>query len=93
MTDQERAFQWWQTGLYCDRNTTEGKERVESAMSHAINAISSDAEKLKTLESALFDAYVSFGDNKTAMRALCDLIESQLHAVFEREQQKTADHS
>ena len=57
-------------------------------MSHVILSISSDAEKLKNLESALFDAYVSFGDNKTAMRALCDLIEAQLLAVFEHEQQK-----
>lgn len=93
MTDQEREFQWWQTGLYCDRNTPEGKERVKSAMSHSLNEIISDEERLTTMKSALFDAYVSFGDNKTAMRAMCDLIEAQLHAVFEREQQKTADHS
>ncbi len=35
MDEKERAFQWWQTGLYCDRNTPEGKERVKSAMSHS----------------------------------------------------------
>ena len=93
MTDQEREFQWWQTGLYCDRNTPEGKERVKSAMSHSLNAIISDEEKLTTLESVLFETHISFGDNKTAMCALCDLIEAQLHAVFESEQQKTADHS
>lgn len=93
MDEKEREFQWWRTNLYCDRNTPEGKERVKSAMSHSLNAIISDDERLTTLKSALFDAYVSFGDNSTAMRALCDLIEAQLHAVFEREQQKTADHS
>ena len=93
MDEKERAFQWWMTNLYCDRNTAEGKERVESVMSHALNAIISDDEKLTTLESVLFETHISFGDNKTAMRALCDMIEAQLLAVFEREQQKTADHS
>lgn len=92
MTDQEREFQWWMTNLYCDRNTAEGKERVESAMSKAIIGIHSDEDRLKRWERALFEVFVSFGDNKTAMRALCDLIEAQLLTVFEREQQKTADH-
>lgn len=93
MTDQEREFQWWQTGLYCDRRTPEGEERVESVMSSALNSIISDEEKMTTMKSALFEVYVSFGDNKAAMRALCDLIEAQLLTVFEREQQKTADRA
>ncbi len=93
MTDQEREFQWWQTGLYCDRSTPEGKERVESVMYRVIDTIIIEEESQKSLGSALFEVYVSFGDNPTAMRILCDLIEAQLFAVFEREQQKTADHS
>lgn len=93
MNDKEREFQWWMTNLYCDRNTPEGKERVEFAMSKAIVGIHSDEDRLKRWEHALFDVYVSFGDNKTAMCVLVELIEEQMSAVFEREQQKTADHS
>lgn len=91
MDEKEREFQWWRTGLYCDRNTTEGKERVKSAMAPVLIQISGDGEKLKALELALFDVYVSFGDNKTAMRALAELIEEQLLVVFENG--KTADPS
>lgn len=91
MTDQEREFQWWMTNLYCDRNTAEGKERVESAMSKAIIGIHSDEDRLKRWERALFEVFVSFGDNKTAMRVFVELLEEQMSAVFEKE--KTADRA
>lgn len=93
MDEKEREFQWWLTEVFCNRNSPRGRETVNDIMTKAINGIQSVCPKREEFYRELFITYVSFGDNSTAMRALCDLIDAQLLAVFESEQQKTADHS
>lgn len=82
MTEQEREFQWWQTDLYCERNTEDGGKKVFAVIDRAMISIHENDGRREAFNKALFEVYVSFGDNNSAMRALAELIESGLAVAF-----------